>query len=148
MLTTALLKQLGVKRVICRATSSVRSRVYLRIGADEVVNPESEAAERWRNRLLVPAILERTVLAKDTSLVQLAAPKNFVGKTLQQLDVRRKYEVNIVAIRRNVEKTDAEGAPRTHQEVLNVPTADTQIEAGDVLILIGADDAIGSLPAN
>ena len=147
VLTAAVLKQLKVKRVICRATSAVRARIFQRIGVDEVVNPENEAAERWRNRLMVPAILERTILAEGSSLIQLAAPKAFLGKTLGQLDVRRKYEVNVVGIRRTVEQTDDDGQTQSSPEVVTVASADTEVAAGDVLLIIGADSAIAHLPA-
>jgi len=147
-LTTALLKHMGVKRVICRATSDIRRRIFLRIGADEVINPESEAAERWRNRLLVPAIIERTVLAEGTSLVQLAAPKAFVGKTLGELGIRRKYQVNVVGIRRPTEEVDDDGVSHTRMRVVNVPMAETPVEPGDVLLLIGNDEDIAAFPAD
>lgn len=148
VLTAVLLKQLGVKRVICRATGQVRSQIFMRIGADEVINPEREAAERWRNRLLVPAVLERSVLAEGTSLIHVAAPRRFVGKTLGELHIRRKFEINVVAIRRTVEHIDDDGVPRTRQEAISVPTADTRIEAGDVLLLIGTDDALAAFPVD
>ena len=147
-LTTTLLKQMGVKRVICRATSEMRSKIFLRIGADEVVNPESESAERWRNRLLVPAIIERTVLAKGTSLVQLAAPKAFAGKSLGDLSIRQKYQVNVVGIRRTKEDVDDDGVTRTHVHVINVPMAETIVDPGDILLLIGDDEDIASFPAD
>ncbi len=74
VLTTVLLKQLGVSRVISRAASSIRARILSRVGADEIVNPEQESADRWRNRLVATNIVERIELAEDFSLVQMAAP--------------------------------------------------------------------------
>jgi len=145
-LTTAILKQLGVPRVISRAATDIRGRILLRIGADDIVNPEEESAERWRNRLLAPAIMERIVLAKGYSLAQLAAPKSFYGKTLEQLAVRRKYKVNVVAIRRTVEQIDEQGQKSAHESVISVPMPDTVIEHDDVLLLMGSDEAIELLP--
>lgn len=144
-LTTALLKQIGVKRVISRATSEVRGRILLRIGADEIVDPEREAAERWRNRLMLPAILERAVVGDGFSLVQIAAPKSFVGQTLGDLDIRKKHGVNVVGIRRQPPET--QGESQVSETVISVPMADTRIEASDVLLLIGGDEALADFPA-
>ncbi|MCK4602678.1 MAG: TrkA family potassium uptake protein [Phycisphaerae bacterium] len=146
-LTTVMLKQIGVGRVIVRATTSIRAQILSRIGADDIVNPERESAERWRNRLLAPSIMERIELAEGFSLVQVAAPQGFYNKTLQELDVRKKYEVNVVAIRRTVTEANSEGIKQTRQFVLSVPMAGTKIEPGDVLLLIGSDDAIEAFPA-
>lgn len=144
-LTTVVLKQLGVPRVIARATAPIRGQVLSRIGADDIVNPEQEAADRWRNQLLAPSIIERIELAEGYSLAQTPAPESFYNKTLQQLDVRRKYKLNVVAIRRTVEEQDNNGLLRRRQSII-VPMPDTTIEPDDVLLLIGSDDAMISVP--
>ncbi|MFW6065474.1 MAG: potassium channel family protein [Planctomycetota bacterium] len=144
-LVTALLKQMGVPRVVSRAATDVRGRILSRIGADDVVNPEEESAERWRNRLLAPAVIERIEVAEGYSIVQIAAPESFHHKTLGDLDVRKNHQVNIVAIRRTREESE-EGIKRTRQMVISVPMADTVIEPGDVLILVGSDEAMQKFP--
>jgi len=146
-LTTAILKQLGVPRVISRATTGMRARILQRIGADDIVNPERESADRWRDRLLAPEIISRIELAEGYSLTQLPAPESFFGKTLAELDVRRKHEVNVVAIRRTIAETDQEGVKRIRQTVISVPMADTVVEKGDILLLVGSNDAMASFPA-
>jgi len=103
-LTTAVLKRIGVKRVIARATTNTRGQILTAIGADEIVNPEKEAAERWKSRLLAPAIIDRSVLAEGHSLAQIEAPPSWTGKTLLELNVGQKYKVLVVAIRRTVTK--------------------------------------------
>jgi trk system potassium uptake protein TrkA len=144
-LATALLKQMGVPRVISRAATHVRGQILSRIGADDVVNPEEESAERWRNRLLAPAVIERIEVAEGYSIVQIAAPESFHSKTLGELDVRKNYQVNVVAIRRTVEESK-EGIKKTRQVVISVPMADTVIEPDDVLILVGSDEAMQDFP--
>lgn len=145
-LTTAVLKQIGVPRVISRATSAVRGEILARIGADEIANPERESAERWRNSLLARTLIERIELAEGFSLVQAAAPESFHNKTLEQLAVRKKYNVQVIAIRRTLEETDAQGRHKTRQVVISVPMPDSAILPGDVLWLIGSDEAMRSLP--
>ena len=146
VLTTVTLKEIGVPHVISRATSRVRAEILTRVGADDVVNPEKEAAERWTNRLMAPSIMDRIELAEGASLVQLAAPESFFNKTLEQLDLRKTHKVNVVAIRRTVKHTDDDGQTAERQLVISVPAGDTAVKEGDVLILIGADEAIQALP--
>lgn len=142
VLTTVLLKQLGVPRVISRAASNIRARILSRVGADEIVNPEQESADRWRDRLIAMNIMERIELAENFSLVQMTAPDRFTGKTLGQLDVRKNFHVQVIAIRRTAEDIDADGLKRARELVISVPMAETTIKSEDVLILIGSDEAI------
>ena len=146
-LTTAILKQLGVRRVISRATTSIRGQILMRIGADDIVNPEREAAERWSSRLISPKIMERIELAAGYSLSQVAAPASFHNKTLEDLAIRKKHNVNVVAIRRDVEQIDADGKKTTSQQIISVPMPDSVIAPGDVLLLIGSDQAIEAIAA-
>jgi len=147
-LTTAILKQIGVPRVISRATTTTRAQILTRIGADDIVNPERESAERWCHRLLAPTIMERIALAEGYSLVQVAAPETFFNKTLKELAIRNRYEVNVVAIRRTVQETDDHGRTTTRQFVISVPMPDSVIQPGDVLLLIGSDKAIAAFPTS
>ena len=146
MLTTVLLKDMGVAQVISRATTAMRGQILSHIGADALVNPEQEAAERWSSRLLAPAIIERIELAEGCSLAQLAAPEAFFGKTLQDLGVRQKYGVNIVAIRRTMIESTQSGSAKTHETLISVPMADTEIQPRDILVVIGSDEALQEFP--
>ena len=146
VLATAILKQIGVPRVISRATTGIRGHILSRVGADDTINPEREAAERWQHRLLAPAVLERSVLGEGYSLVQVAAPESFHGKSLAELAVATKYKVLVVAIRRKVEETDSGGATITRQTIISAPGPASMIHPGDVLVLIGSDDAVDGFP--
>jgi trk system potassium uptake protein len=147
VLATVTLKELEVPTVISRATSRVRAEILSRVGADDVVNPEKESAERWKNRLMAPSIMERIELAEGASLVQLESPESFHDKTLAELHLRKNYRVNVVAIRRTVEEVENDETV-TRQFLISVPAGDTAIKQGDILILIGADESIENLPAN
>jgi len=147
VLVTVTLKELEVPTVISRATNRVRAEILSRIGADDVVNPEKESAQRWKNRLMAPSIMERIELAEGASLVQLESPESFHDKTLAELHLRKNFRVNVVAIRRTVEEVENDETV-TRQFLISVPAGDTAIKQGDILILIGADEAIENLPAN
>lgn len=134
ILTTALLRQSGVPRIIARATNDLHARVLLAVGAHEIVNPEKEMGERIARRLARPSIIEQIPLGEGADLGELEVPEAFVGRTLIELDVRRRYDVSIVAIRR---------AGKIHSYVLGMGP----LEVGDVLIVIGPPQAIAKLAA-
>ena len=148
ILTTVILKQIGVARVISRATTTTRGDILSRIGADDIVNPERESADRWTDRLLAPTIIERSVLAEGYSLVQIQAPATFHDQTLAELAVGSRYKVLVVAIRRGIEETDEEGTTTTRQTVINAPGPDSLVRPGDVLLLLGADEDIKAFPTD
>jgi trk system potassium uptake protein TrkA len=144
VLTTVILKQIGVPRVISRATTVVRAQILSRVGADDIVNPEQESADRWADRLLAPSVLERTVLADGYSLAQVESPPSFHGRSLTDLAVGTRFKVLVVAIRRRSE--DAGGGAPAREIVLSAPGPNSVVQPGDVLVVIGNDDAIRSFP--
>ena len=145
-LTTVILKQIGVPRVISRATTNTRGDILSRIGADEIANPEKESAERWRDRLLAPAMIERVIIGEGYSLAQFPAPPSFHNKSLKQLAVNTKYKVLVVAIRRESGKED--GQKTSGKPVISVPGPDTVIYPDDVLLVIGSDEALKAFPSS
>lgn len=143
VMTTVLLKQLGVARVITRAATGIRGSILRRVGADDVVNPERESAHRWCNQLLAPTIVTQFELGEGYSLAQVVAPESFYGKTLAELALRQKHNVSVVAIRR---KASAEEFDEEREAVVSLPAAETAIEPGDLLLLVGNDEAMRAFP--
>lgn len=151
ILTTVILKQLGVPRVFSRAGNVVRGDILSRVGADALINPEQESALRWCHRLLGPNVLEHIPLAEGHSLVQVPMPAEWVGKSLADLDVRRRHGVNVVAIRHprpaeHAAKSDEEHEAELQRPVIEMPMPQDKFEAGDVVVLIGPDEKIATLP--
>ena len=99
--TTSLLKELGAKKVIARASTGVQEKFLLRNGADEVVYPEKQLAAWTAIRCTSDHILDYIELDDKYSIFELSIPKEWQGKTILQLDVRRKYSINILGIREN-----------------------------------------------
>jgi len=141
-LATSALKRIGVPRVIGRATSKARAEILSRIGADDVVIPEAESADRWCQRLVSPMVLEKIDLGGEHSLVQIRAPDSWTGKTLAQLDVRKEWKVNVVAIRRLL--PDESKGQKGY--VIDTPLPDSRIELGDMLVVVGRNEDIEALP--
>jgi len=146
VLTTVLLKQLQVPRVISRAITSRRGEILSRVGADALVNPERESAHRWCHRLLGPEVMEQIPLADRYSLAQIPVPSEWADKSLAELNVRAKYNVNVVAIRQSPSAADPTAEASTATDMMEVPMPHTKLAAGQILVLIGADEDIARLP--
>lgn len=98
--TTDLLKELGAKKVIARASRGVQEKFLLRNGADEVVYPEKQLAVWTAIRCTSEYILDYIELDTDYSIFELSVPEEWAGKTVLQLDLRKKYGINILGLRR------------------------------------------------
>jgi trk system potassium uptake protein TrkA len=140
ILTIVSLKTLGVKYVIARALSPLQGKVFLKVGADEIIYPEIETAQRWAYKLIAPQVGEKIDFAPGYSLARIKAPASFDLKTLIELQLRQRYNINLVAIKRSERAKGQEG------EIINVPMPNTTIYQGDILMVAGSDTDIASLP--
>lgn len=98
--TTSLLKEMGAKLVVSRAETDIQKKSLLRNGADEVVFPEAQMARWAAMRYSADHILDYIELDEGHSIVEVSMPRSWVGKTLGQIDVRRRHGVNILALKR------------------------------------------------
>ena len=121
--TTSLLSELGAKKVISRATNDVQMKFLLRNGADEVVYPEKQTAIRIATKYASDNILDFFHLEKEYYIYELKVPKDWYGKTLQQIDVRKKCNINILTLKRSGE--------------VMIPSATTVIQTGDIAFVLG-----------
>lgn len=101
VMTIALCKELGVKTVIAKCGNELQKKIYLRMGADKAVFPEKESGVRLAKNLLSAGFVDMIELSKQISLVELAVRPEWVGKTLAELNLRKKYGMNVVALRQN-----------------------------------------------
>lgn len=97
--TTSLLKELGAKLVVSRAARDVQAKFLLRNGADEIVYPEKQVANWTAIRYGSDHIFNYIDLGEDHAIFEVAVPKSWVGKTVGQVDIRRRYNVNIMALK-------------------------------------------------
>jgi len=145
LLTTVILKKFGIPKIICRAQSAFHSEIFLQIGANQVIQPELQSGEHLGRQLANPRVDEFIKLGEGFSLIELHAPRQFIGKSLKDLAMRQGYSVNLVAIKRNkTEKT--EDGEITRPRILAALDADEVICDQDVLVLVGSDDALSKLP--
>lgn len=136
ILTTALLKQKGIPYILSRAISELHMQVLKQIGADEVVNLEIDEGKRIAQRLVAPEIIDRTNIGASMSLAEIQAPKSLTGKPLHKLELRSKFRIAVVIIRRVQLSVDEVGNP-TRDEQAIFPTADTVLEDQDTLLVVG-----------
>ena len=101
VLVTMNVKSLGVPKIICKAHDDTHREILEKLGADEVIIPERESAEKTARSLISPDFLEFIELSDQYGVIELAPPKPWIGKTLRELNVRNKYGVNIIAIKKN-----------------------------------------------
>ncbi len=140
VMTIVNLKELGVPKIYARAASVTAGRVLTAVGATEVIYPENETAQRWSYKLIAPHISDKIAFAPGYSLASVNAPASFDGRTVMELQLRQKYNVNLVAIQR------AQSAGAETHDAITVPTPDTVIYSSDVLMIAGADNDIARLP--
>ena len=126
--TASLLKELGAKKVVSRATNDVHMKFLLRNGADEVVYPEMQMAHRIATKYASDTILDFIEIDDENSIYEIKVPREWCGKTLLQLDVRRKHKINVLTLKRN--------------EEVFVPTPDTIIEKDDIALVTAKESDI------
>ncbi|REK63642.1 MULTISPECIES: potassium channel family protein [Cohnella] len=132
ILTTLILKDLGVPQIIAKAQNELHGKVLSKIGADKVVFPERDMGLRVAHHLISPNILEHIELSSDYSIVEMKVPSSIVGKSLKQLDIRVKYNCNVLAVKRDGE--------------MNItPRPDESLRADDVLVIVGRNEQLTRL---
>lgn len=133
IIVTALLRQLGAKRVIGRAIDPLHERILRLVGAHEVVHPEKQFGERFASRLLYSDIVDEIPLGHDLILTELKPPQSFVGRPLSALELPKRFKVTVVAVR------------RSDDEVVNTPDPMRPIQSGDLLIVVAPPGAVPRL---
>lgn len=132
ILTTALVRQFGAPRIIARATSGLHGRILRAVGAHEVLNPEERLAQLIAERLATPGIRQSFSLGQGASVVEMDVPVPWIGRTLAELDLRRRHGVIVAALRRTT--------PEGQQHWQPAPEPGEPFQQADVLLVVGADE--------
>lgn len=130
IICTALLRQLGAPRIVARATDPVHARILRLVGAHEVVNPELEFGTKMATRLLYAGVVDELPVGEDLVLTELELPPSLVGRTLVELALPKRYQINVVALRRK-------GQPG-----VMVPIPTDPLNSGDLLVVVSAPGAV------
>ncbi|MGH2453739.1 MAG: potassium channel family protein [bacterium] len=132
ILTTLLLKDLGVKKVVAKAVDDQQGKVLQKVGADLVIFPERDMGERVAHSLASPNVLEYIELSPEYTIEEVNVPARLGGQTLGDLDLRGKFGVNVLLIRRD-------------SQLLISPGTDVRLQTGDVLVVVGENRQLNRL---
>ena len=142
ILATLIAKDLGVPNVIVKCTSMWHSKIAVKIGADKVIYPELEMAKKLAESMASPNILEQIEFSKDYNLIEIMAPKDLWKKTLRQANIRNKYGINIIAIKRNVPFINDDGQSDIKEETNIAPGPNDEILENDILVVVGKEEQL------
>ncbi len=129
ILTALILKEIGVKEVVAKARTELHGKVLTRIGVDRVVFPERDMGVRVAHNLVAANILDYIELSPDYSIIEIIAPEVYIDKKLEELDLRAKHSINIIAI-------------KSEDKINLTPKAENVIRKNDVLVVVGKNDKL------
>jgi trk system potassium uptake protein len=133
ILATATLKEVGVLRIMARATGGIHARVLEKVGADRVIQPEREIGEQLARTMASPVLLDYVDLGEDEALIEAQVPRAWLDKSLSELDLSQKMGLTVLARK-------PKGGPGT------LPRGDTVLHDGDVLVVGGSKKALDRSP--
>lgn len=132
ILVTVILLNRGIKDIVAKAINPLHGEVLRRLGVNRIVYPEMEIAVKLAKSLLIAGVVEEIPFAPGYSIFELKAPSGMIGRTLRELDLRKRYGITVLAIKRG-------------DEVLVNPSAEDRVEEGDVLLILGSEESIASI---
>jgi trk system potassium uptake protein TrkA len=130
-LLTLYLKEMKVREIIVKVPNEDYKRILLKVGASEAIIPEREMANKVARSIISPNVLEYLPISEDFTICELAPPTTFIGKTLAELDLRKRYHLQVIAIRDVLSES-----------LQLVPRANSIIKDSDVLVIIGREEDI------
>ncbi|MDR7543268.1 MAG: TrkA family potassium uptake protein [Armatimonadota bacterium] len=135
ILTTLLLTELGCEKIVAKAVDDRQGKVLERVGAHLVVYPERDMGIRIAHTLAAPGVLDYLELSPTFSIEELSIPESMTGRTLGQLDLKSRFGVSVLLIRRD-------------GQLMISPSPETRLQTGDVLVVVGENRQLSRLEAN
>jgi trk/ktr system potassium uptake protein len=142
ILATMQLKEMGVKTVVAKANTRSDKKILSRVGADRIVFPERDMGERVANSLVSPTIFDYIQVSPGFGIVETKVPESLQDQTLGEANVRSRFGVDIVALRRQAPKLDKNGESELKDNLTIAPPASEILGKNDVLIIIGEEKNI------
>jgi trk system potassium uptake protein TrkA len=136
VLTTVLLMELNVKRVISRANGKQQRLILEKIGVREILSPENEVGSAVAERLLNPNILSTLMLPDDYEIVEIKTPPAIANRTINDVGLRTKYNLNLITVKREFD-VNVKGQTMREQHIIGVPGSDTILYETDTIIVFG-----------
>ncbi|OGQ17625.1 MAG: hypothetical protein A3B70_02400 [Deltaproteobacteria bacterium RIFCSPHIGHO2_02_FULL_40_11] len=142
ILTTAILKRMGIPEIIARASSSIHEQILREVGAHRIVNPEKDSGIRIGRQLLYSKLEDSVDLSQGYVLADVHVPGQMVGKTIGDIKFRTKYKVNVIALKKTKKLGRRADDQSVVQEYNSLPTAEDILEKDMILVLVGQKDDI------
>lgn len=139
ILAVAMLRKLGVGKIIARATTQLHEHVLKEVGASEIVKVEEEMGEIVASKIVAPHVLQQYNFAAGYSIVEIRLGKDFEGKTLVESKIRQNYSLNIVALQKRVPYITEDGKSAFKIEINDSPLPMDIIEPDDIVVLVGSE---------
>lgn len=135
LMTTLLLKEMGVKKIVVKALGSVHGKMLQKIGADKIIYSEKEMGIRVAHNLISPGIVDYIEMENNITILSIHVPAEWVGKSILDIDIRRKYNITVVAVKRQ-------------GEMFVNPRPDMKLDAHDMLIILGDSESVKRVTAS
>ena len=137
IMSTAIFKQLQVKRIIARAINDLHETVIRSIGVDEIIHPEEETADRLSKRLELKGVMDSLEISDEYNIIEVKLPKRYFGMKVSEADIRKEFFLNILTVIKLEDKTNLLGLKTQEKRVIGVITPEYLLEEGDILLLFG-----------
>jgi len=145
ILTALLLKKFEVPKIVARANSSHHRQILSLIGVDEIISPEEEMGLRLARRLSSTHILHHLDISEDHTIAEVIVSESFIGKTIRDLNLRSRYGVNIVGIKKKIPQVTEQGENIFVGKYIDFPSPEDVIDEEDVLVMVGSERAISEV---
>lgn len=129
ILTTIVLKEMGIKRIIVKASNAMHGKVLEKIGVEKIVYPEKDTGIRIAHQLVSSNILDFIQISNDYSMEEIKISDFLKGKTLKEMNLRKKYDIEVLAIKRG-------------EKLILIPNAEEELLINDILIIIGKSENV------
>ncbi|HBF89460.1 MAG TPA: potassium transporter KtrA [Bacteroidales bacterium] len=144
ILCATLLLDLGVKRIITRSIGKNQRIILQKIGIKEILSPEDEVGYIVAEKLLNPNIISYLQLPDDYRIAEIIPPENLLNRTLIDIDLRNKYKINLITIKKQIE-IKKNNSIEIEQHIIGVPSSETIIKENDCLVVFGTSHDIEKL---
>lgn len=134
IMAAILLIELGAKKIVAKAQTELHGKVLSKVGVSQVVYPERDMGQKLARSLIAPTIIDMIELSDDHSVVEVKAPKEMIGKTLLEINLRARYSISVIALRRS-----------NGGKTIIAPVAENRVEENDIIVAIGENKNLRKL---
>ena len=139
IMSTAILKKLTKAKIISRSASALEDTILQAMGVDQIIHPEQEYAERFTKKINLRGSIDNFEIDDEYLVSEVEVCKSLVGKTIQESDFRKRFNLNIITMIRKKQHTNLVGRSVEKKEVVGLPTPDMTFQSSDVLVVFGKD---------